>query len=101
MDKKAWLLGKIADKTDKIFETAKAFNQRKASYDQKIEVLKERLLENYKFWSSKTTEGSKVRVNDIQKDTDFIKSIQHRSTKLTDIEKERIDLMMNKHSVSI
>jgi len=101
MDRKAWLLGKIADKTDKIFEAAKAFNQRKATYDQKIEALKERLLENYKFWSSKTTDESKVRVNDIQKDTDFIKSIQHRSIKLTDIEKERIDLMMNKHSVYI
>lgn len=101
MDRKAWLLGKIADKTDKIFEVAKAFSQRKASYDQKIEALKERLLETYKFWESKTTDGSKVRVKDIEKDTDFIRSIQHRSTKLTDIEKERVDLMMNKHSVSI
>ena len=101
MDRKAWLLGKIADKTDKIFEVAKAFSQRKASYDQKIEALKERLLETYKFWEYKTTDGSKARLSDIETDTNFIKSIQHRSTKLTNIEKERVDLMMKKHSVSI
>jgi hypothetical protein len=101
MDRKSWLLSKIADKTDKIMEVAKSFSERRASYDQKIEALKERLLENYKFWSSKSTDGSKVRLSDIERDTNFIKSIQHRSTKLTNIEKERVDLMMKKHSVSI
>jgi hypothetical protein len=101
MDRKSWLLSKIADKTDKIMEVAKSFSERRASYDQKIESLKERLLDNYKFWSSKSTDGSKARLSDIERDTNFIKSIQHKSTKLTDIEKERINLMMKKHSVSI
>jgi len=101
MDRKSWLLSKIADKTDKIMEVAKSFSERRASYGEKITALKERLLENYKFWASKSTDGSKARLSDIERDTNFIKSIQHRPTKLTNIEKERVDLMMKKHSVSI
>jgi len=101
MDKKSWLLSKIADKTDKVMEVAKNFSERRATYEQKIEALKERLLENYKFWASKSAEGSKARISDIERDTNFIKSIQNRATKLSDIEKERVDLMMKKHSVQI
>lgn len=101
MDKKTWLLSKLADKAAKMSEVAKSFSQRKATYPQKVEALKERLLENYKFWASKSTTGSKARVDDIERDTNFIKSIYSRSSNLTNIEKERVDLMMNKHSVSI
>jgi hypothetical protein len=101
MDSKAWLLSKLASKTDKVLEVAKAFSERKVSYSQKITAIKDRLLENYKFWSSKSTEGSKVRLADIEKDTNFIKSIQNRQDNLSNSEKERIDLIMKKHSVSI
>jgi len=101
MDSKAWLLSKFASKADKILEVAKAFSQRKATYEQKVEAIKERLLENYKFWSSKTTSGAKARVDDIERDTNFIKSIQNRLTKLSDREKQRVDEIMNKHSISI
>jgi hypothetical protein len=101
MDKKAWILSKFADKAAKIMEVAKSFSERKATYQQKVEALKERLLENYKFWASKNTEGSKARLNDIERDTNFVKSIQNKTNNLTNIEKERIDLMMQKHSVSI
>lgn len=96
-----WLLSKLAEKTDKSLEIAKSFSQRKATYPQKIEAIKERLLENYKFWASKTTIGSKARLEDIEKDTNFIKSIQDRPNKLTEREKTRIQEIMNKHSVSI
>jgi hypothetical protein len=101
MDTKAWLLSKMADKASKITEVAKSFSERKATYQQKIDSLKERLLENYKFWASKSTDGAKARLSDIERDTNFIKSVQSRSNNLTKIEKERIDLMMKKHSVSI
>jgi hypothetical protein len=101
MDKKAWLLSKFAEKADKIMEVAKAFSERKASYGEKITAIKERLLENYKFWSAKSTDRSKARLDDLERDTNFIKSVQHRPTKLTDVEKERIDLIMKKHSVHL
>ena len=101
MDRKAWILSKFATKAEKIMEVAKSFSQRKASYGEKISALKERLLENYKFWSSKTTDGSKARLADIERDTNFIRGVQHRPTKLTDHEKTRIDDMMKKHSVQI
>lgn len=101
MNRKSWLLSKIADKTDKIMEVAKSFSERRASYGEKITALKEKLIENYKFWASKSTEGSKARLADIEKDTNFIKSIQFRPTKLTEIEKEKVDLMIKKHSVSM
>lgn len=101
MDRKAWLLSKFAEKAAKITEVAKSFSERKATYPQKIEAIKERLLENYKFWASKSTSGSKARLADIERDTNFIKSIQSKTNNLTKIEKERIDLMMQKHSVSI
>jgi len=101
MDRKAWILSKFADKAAKIMEVAKSFSQRKATYPQKVESLKERLLENYKFWAAKSTDRSKARLEDIERDTNFIKSIYNRTNNLTNIEKERIDLMMKKHSVSI
>lgn len=101
MDRKAWLLSKFADKAAKISEVAKSFSERKATYAQKIEALKERLLENYKFWASKSTSGAKARLVDIERDTNFVKSIQNKANNLTNIEKERVDLMMQKHSVSI
>jgi ABC-type transport system involved in cytochrome c biogenesis ATPase subunit len=101
MDRKAWLLSKFADKAAKITEVAKSFSERKATYQQKIDALKERLLENYKFWASKNTSGSKARLVDIERDTNFIKSIQNKANNLSNIEKERVDLMMKKHSVSI
>jgi ABC-type transport system involved in cytochrome c biogenesis ATPase subunit len=101
MDRKAWLLSKFADKAAKISEVAKSFSERKATYPQKVEALKERLLENYKFWASKSTTGSKARLDDIERDTNFVKSIQSKVEKLSNIEKERIDLMMKKHSVSL
>jgi hypothetical protein len=101
MDRKSWILSKLADKASKITEVAKAFSERKAGYGEKITAIKERLLENYKFWSSKTTEGAKARLADIDKDTNFIKTVQHRPTKLTEVEKERIDLIMKKHSVHL
>ena len=101
MDKKAWLLSKFADKAAKITEVAKSFSERKATYPQKIDALKERLLENYKFWASKSTTGSKARLDDIERDSNFIKSIQNKTDNLTKIEKERVDLMMKKHSISI
>lgn len=101
MDRKAWLLSKIADKAARITEVAKSFSERKATYQQKVDALKERLLENYKFWASKSTTGSKSRLTDIERDTNFIKSVQNKTNNLTKIEKERIDLMMKKHSVSL
>jgi ABC-type transport system involved in cytochrome c biogenesis ATPase subunit len=101
MDRKAWLLSKFADKAAKITEVAKSFSERKATYPQKVEALKERLLENYKFWASKNTSGSKARLADIERDTNFIKSVQNKVNNLSNIEKERVDLMMKKHSVSI
>jgi hypothetical protein len=101
MNSRAWILSKIAGKTDKVLEVAKAFSQKKATYPQKIEATKERLLENYKFWASKTTERSKARLEDIEKDTNFVKSIQDRPNKLSDKEKLRLEEIMKKHSVSI
>lgn len=101
MDKKTWILSKFAEKADKIMEVAKSFSTSKASYGEKITAIKERLLENYKFWASKSTDRSKARLSDIERDTNFIKSIQHRPTKLTDYEKKRIDEIMTKHSISI
>ncbi len=101
MDKKAWILSQFASKAEKIMEVAKSFSTRKASYGEKITAIKERLLENYKFWAAKSTDRSKARLSDIERDTNFIKSVQHRPTKLTDSEKKRIDELMTKHSVSL
>jgi hypothetical protein len=101
MDSKAWLFQKLASKTEKVLEVAKAFSEKKASYPQKITAIKNRLLENYKFWASKTNDKSKARLEDIERDTNFIKSIQNRQDNLSNTEKERIDLIIKKHSVSI
>ena len=101
MDSKAWLFSKLASKTEKVLEVAKAFSERKASYPQKITAIKNRLLENYKFWASKSNDISKARLEDIERDTNFIKSIQNRQDNLSNAEKERIDLIIKKHSVSI
>lgn len=101
MDKKAWLLSRFADKAAKIAEVAKSFNDRKAPYPKKVEALKQKLLEEYKFWSTKTVNFSKPRLDEVERDTNFVKSIQHRTDKLSSVEKERVDLLINKYSVSI
>jgi len=101
MDKKAWLLSKMANKAAKIVEVAKSFSSRKAPYDKKIEVLKEKLLDEYKFWSSKTIVYTKNRIVDIEKDTVFIKHVQNRANNLTSTEKDKIDQMMKKYSITI
>jgi hypothetical protein len=101
MDRKAWLLSKIAQKADKIIEVAKSFTERRASYEDKVNALKSRLLENYKFWGSKSTPGAKARIVDIERDTNFIRSIQNKLGRLTQKEKDRVDEMMKKHSVSL
>lgn len=103
MDRKAWLLSKFADKAAKVAEVAKSFSDRKAPYPKKVEAIKQKLLEEYKFWTTKSNRISsiKAKLDDVERDTNFVKSIQHRTDKLSNFEKERVDLLMNKYSVSV
>jgi hypothetical protein len=101
MNGKSWMFSKIASKAEKLIELSNNFSERRATYQEKISAIKKKLLEDYKFWKIKTSIDVKPRLLDIEKDIEFIKKVQSLEDNLSDIDKERINLLIKKHSVKV
>jgi hypothetical protein len=101
MSNKSWLFSKIANKAEKLVELSKNFSEKRAPYSEKISAIKRKLLDDYKFWKLKSTIDTRPRLLDIERDIEFIKKAQNNVNNLSEIDKERINLLMKKHTVTV
>lgn len=62
------------------------------NYPHKVKLLREKITQEYNFWSQKKNSSEKKLV-DLKKDLIFIDS----QTSMSDYNKERIDLLMSKY----
>jgi hypothetical protein len=67
----------------------------KKNYKHKVDKLKERLTEEFKFWVGK---GSSAKLNDIQRDVKLIASLQNK-TIFTPAEEVKIDQLVKKYPI--
>lgn len=65
------------------------------NYPHKVKLLREKITQEYNFWSQKKNSSEKKLV-DLKKDLIFIDS----QTNIVDYRKERIDLLMSKYGCS-
>ncbi len=84
---------KLLRNIEKADELKKLAN--KKNYPHKINKLKERLTEEYKFWIGK---GSSAKLDDIQRDVKLIASLQNKTT-FTPVEEARIDQLVKKYPI--
>lgn len=67
----------------------------KEDYNYKVTKLRIRLTNEYKFWMQK---GPSARLDDIEKDINFLNSLRGKTTLLVE-EKSRINLLVAKYSI--
>ena len=84
---------KILRDLDRIEELKKIANR--DNYPHKLEKLKKRLTEEFKFWMAK---GPSNRLTDIEKDIKTVSSLQHKKV-LTTADKTAINLLVAKHPI--
>lgn len=92
-------LSKIADRilnsAKKIDDYNKLFAEN--NYEKKIELIKERLLDEYKLWSMRPRYFERLR--NVELDIETIKHLQNKK-RFTDKEKQNIDRLSKKYNVA-
>lgn len=90
-------LSRIADK---LLNNRSAFDKlreigNRVNYPYKVQKLKQRLTEEYKFWLAK---GSSNRLSDIERDVKFISNMLSKES-YSEQEKDRIDQLVEKYPI--
>lgn len=65
------------------------------NYKYKVDKLKQRLTEELKFWVVK---GPSPRLRDIERDIKYLSTLTDKTT-FTDLEKEKLDMLVKKHPI--